>query len=120
MTNQINLTKGNLSHNIIDRGTSVYLNRKLWQIGAGIGLFSGITVLFGTVFTFVAEYFYGEKSHGVWMIFVAFILLGFGAHCLDKIEEMKKHRRLEFCRRHGVSNERFPKEIIANVKIEKS
>ncbi len=120
MTNQINLTKGNLLRNNSDRRDSAFINRTLWQIGASVGLFSGVAVLFGTIFLFVSEYFYGEKSHGVWQIFVAFVLLGFGAHCLDKIEESKKLRRLEFCRRHNISADRCSEKIIAATTTENS
>ncbi len=102
MTSQADLAKANFSRLIFDRRTSFSGNGKARQIGACVGLLGGAAIFFGTIFLFAAEYIYDEKSHGVAMIFVAFALLTGGAHCLDKIEESEKFRRLEFCRRHGI------------------
>lgn len=51
-----------------------------------------MTFLLGTIFLVVAEFLYGEKEHGIWLFPFAFVLLMFGAHCFDKISDIRKEK----------------------------
>ncbi len=39
----------------------------------------------------------------------SFILFGFAAHCLDKVDAADRALRLEYCRQHGLKDEDFEK-----------
>src|SRR6476659_10789372 len=42
---------------------------------------------------------------GVWLLLIAFPLLFLSAHCLDKIDSVKRQIRLEYCREHGFDDD---------------
>jgi hypothetical protein len=50
----------------------------------------GILVLLGAIFLNVFDLIAGDKPHGIWLFVVAYPLFALGAHCLDKLGEMKK------------------------------
>ena len=65
-----------------------------WFAAAFVCFGAGLVVLFGTAFLISFEYLSGEAGRGVWLFLVAFALLIFGAHCLDKYDESEKAARL--------------------------
>jgi hypothetical protein len=95
MTNQVfNQIKKPLAENVFayqhdDRDVIAETWTK-YHIGAYIGLIGGFVVLLGAVFLTVFEYFSGEKSHSFWLFLSIYPLFAIGAHCLDKISELKK------------------------------
>jgi len=42
---------------------------------------------------------------GIWLLVIAFPLLFLSAHCLDKVDSVERQIRLEYCKRHGLSDE---------------
>lgn len=75
-------------------------NWTIWHIGAGIGLLGGTLLLGCAVFLIIFQFLYSEKLHGSWLFFVVLPLWILGAHCFDKIEEIDKTRRIEYCRKY--------------------
>ena len=63
-----------------------------FHTGALVGLLGGFIILLGAIFLTVFEYLSGEKSHGFWLFFTIYPLFAIGAHCLDKISELKKQK----------------------------
>ncbi len=114
MTNNLSITKElQLSNRFAvakpvahKRSQTVWLN-----FGAGLGLAGG---LLGGVVGFlltgmswllgneVAASSVGQLA--TWLIFAMIPLMALGAHCLDKIEWIKKAEKIEFYRRHGLVN----------------
>lgn len=100
-----NSAENNLSKTFINKNeSSGGGNWTIWHIGAGLGLLGGLFVLVCAVFLTVFQYFYGEAQHGVWLYAIVLPLWITGAHCLDKAEEIDKARRIEYCRRHGMTD----------------
>lgn len=77
----------------------------IWHVGAGIGLLGGTFILACAVFLSIFQYFYGEVPHGVWLYVIVLPLWVVGAHCFDKVEELDKARRIEYCKQHGMTDE---------------
>jgi len=77
----------------------------IWHIGAGIGLLGGIFILACAVFLSIFQFLYSEKPHGSWLYAVVLPLWILGAHCFDKIEDIDKARRIEYCKKHGMTDE---------------
>lgn len=75
------------------------------HVGAGIGLLGGTFILACAVFLSIFQYFYGEAQHGIWLYAIVLPLWIIGAHCFDKIEELDKARRIEYCKQHGMTDE---------------
>jgi len=63
-----------------------------YHTGATVGLLGGFVVLLSAIFLTVFEYFSGEKSHSFWLFLAIYPLFAIGAHCLDKISEMKREQ----------------------------
>ena len=90
-----------------------FINRKevaegrwtIWHVGAGIGLLGGTFILGCAVFLSVFQYFYGEAQHGIWLYAIVLPLWIIGAHCFDKVEEIEKAQRINYCRQHGMTDE---------------
>lgn len=76
----------------------------IWHVGAGIGLLGGMLVLFCGAFLTIFQFFYSENPHGSWLFAVVLPLWVIGAHCFDKIEELDKARKIEYCRQHGMTD----------------
>jgi hypothetical protein len=81
----------------------------IWHIGAGVGLLGGTIILLLASFLSIFQYFYGEAQHGIWLYVIVLPLWIIGAHCLDKVEEIEKARRIEYCRRHGMTDDECDK-----------
>ena len=98
MTNQVfNQTDNSSTEDVFankhaDRDLT-FKNWTKYHTGALIGLPGGILILLGAIFLNVFDLMAGEKPHGIWLFFIIYPLFGFGAHCLDKISEMKKENK---------------------------
>ena len=79
-------------------------NWTIRHVGAGVGLLGGTCLLAGACFLTVMQHVYGEKTHGVWLFLMVLPLWIFGAHCFDQIERAEKAGKLEYCRKHGLSD----------------
>ena len=97
MTNQVfDQTKNPLAKDIfayrhIDRDVVAETWTK-YHIGAFVGLMGGLVILVGAMFLTVFEYFSSERSHSFWLFMTIYPLFAVGAHCLDKISELKKQK----------------------------
>ena len=88
------------------RSQTVWLN-----FGAGLGLAGGLLAgVVGFLLTGMAWLLGNEVAassvgqSATWLIITMIPLMAFGAHCLDKIEWIKKAEKIEFYRRHGSVN----------------
>lgn len=63
-----------------------------YHTGAFVGLIGGFVILLGAIFLTVFEYFAGEKSHSFWLFLSIYPMFAVGAHCLDKLSELKKEK----------------------------
>ncbi|HEY0461820.1 MAG TPA: hypothetical protein VGC97_21995 [Pyrinomonadaceae bacterium] len=95
MTRQVfNQTKNSATEEIfIPQAAARNLDADSWtkyHLGALVGLPGGILVLLGAIFLNVFDLAAGAKPHGIWLFVAAYPLFALGAHCLDKIGEMKK------------------------------
>jgi hypothetical protein len=77
----------------------------IWHIGAGVGLLGGMFILVCAVFLSIFQFLYSENLHDSWLYAVVLPLWILGAHCFDKIEEIDKARRIEYCKKHGMTDE---------------
>ena len=98
MTNQVfNQTNNSSTEDVFGNGhTDRDLISEKWtkyHTGALIGLPGGILILLGAIFLNIFDLMAGEKPHGIWLFFIIYPLFGLGAHCLDKISEMKKENK---------------------------
>ena len=97
MTNQVlnetktHLAKDIFAYNHVDRDEIGDVWTK-YHTGACVGLLGGFVVLLSAIFLTVFEFFSGEKSHSFWLFLALYPLFAAGAHCLDKISEMKRGR----------------------------
>ncbi len=95
MTNQIfNQTNNPLAENVSVNQHSKLISESWtkYHTGALIGLLGGFIVLFGAIFVNVFDLFSGEKPHGIWLFIAIYPLFALGAHCLDKISDLKKQK----------------------------
>lgn len=105
MTNHlVNSTKNTLPKTYINKKKSSGSNKTIWHVGAGIGLLGGTLLLFGGGFLVIFQYFSGEKPLGIWLFLIVLPLWILGAHCFDRIEEIDKAGRIEYCKQHGITN----------------
>jgi len=70
----------------------------IWHIGAGVGLLGGLLTLGFASFLTVIQFLYSENSHGSWLYMIVLPLWVLGAHCFDKVEDIDKARRIEYCK----------------------
>ena len=94
MTGRVfNHTKNPLTKNIFavksKEREAIAENWTKYHTGAIFGLLGGLVILLGAIFLTVFEYFAGEKSHSFWLFLSIYPLFAIGAHCLDKISELK-------------------------------
>ncbi len=94
MTNQfLNQTKNPLAENVFayqHKERDLFAESLIkYRVGAYMGLIGGFLILVGAIFLTVFEYFSGEKSHSFWLFLSIYPLFAIGAHCLDKISELK-------------------------------
>jgi len=82
----------------IKKKESAGRNWTIWHIGMGIGLLGGTFLLFSVVFLAIFQFLYSEEQHGNWLFAVVLPLWILGAHCFDKIEEIDRARRIEYCK----------------------
>ena len=82
-----------------------------WNLGAGLGLagglLAGITGFLLTGMSWLLGNELAASSVGktaTWLIIAMIPLMALGAHCLDKIDQVKRAERIEFGRRHGLLN----------------
>ncbi|MDQ3064587.1 MAG: hypothetical protein M3R14_17245 [Acidobacteriota bacterium] len=114
MTNNLSITKEfQLSNRFAvakpiehKRSQTVWLN-----FGAGLGLAGGLLAgVVGFLLTGMSWLLGNEVAassvgqSATWLIIAMIPLMAFGAHCLDKIEAIKKAEKIEFYRRHGLVN----------------
>ena len=81
----------------------------IWHIGAGVGLLGGMFILACAVFLTIFQFLYSENPHGIWLYAVVLPLWILGAHCFDKIEDIDKARKIEYCKKHGMTDEKCEK-----------
>jgi len=74
--------------NIIGPGWTKY------HTGALTGLLGGFIVLSGAILLNVFDLFSGAKPHGIWLFLAIYPLFALGAHCLDKVTEIKKRKKI--------------------------
>jgi hypothetical protein len=86
----------------------------IWYVGAGIGLLGGTFVLACAVFLTIFQFLYGEQPHGSWLFAVVLLLWIIGAHCFDKIEEIDKAGRIEYCKQHGMTDDDCEKQKLTD------
>jgi len=97
MTNQVfNQTNNPLAENVsVNQHSDRSLISGNWtkyHTGAFIGLLGGFVVMLGAIFLNVFDLFSGEKPHGIWLFVAIYPLFAIGAHCLDKISDLKKQK----------------------------
>ncbi len=102
MTNQVfNQTKipaakDNLAYQHTDHDIAADVWTK-YHTGASVGLLGGFVILLSAIFLTVFELFSGEKTHSIWLFLTIYPLFAVGAHCLDKISELKKrHENISY------------------------
>jgi len=78
--------------------------RTILHIGAGVGLLGGMFILACAAFLTIFQFFYSENPHGNWLYAVVLPLWILGAHCFDKVEDIDKARRIEYCKKHGMTD----------------
>jgi hypothetical protein len=111
MTNHFtNSVESTLPKTFINQKESSGSNWTIWHIGAGVGLLGGTFILVCALFLTVFQYLYSETPHGSWLFAVVLPLWILGAHCFDKVEEIDKARRIEYCKQHGMSDEECAKQ----------
>jgi hypothetical protein len=66
-------------------------------------------VLVCAVFLTIVQYLYGENLNDTWLYAIVLPLWILGAHCFDKIEEIDKDRRIEYCEKNGMTAEEYEK-----------
>lgn len=91
-----------------DRSASdepLFRQRRMWRIGillsGGLGIllsFVGILLSFETYTGLTGR---SVSSVGTLLLAASFPLLFLAAHCMDKVRDLDKCIRLEYCRRHG-------------------
>ncbi|MDQ3713640.1 MAG: hypothetical protein M3388_15655 [Acidobacteriota bacterium] len=81
----------------------------IWHIGAGVGLLGGMFILACAVFLSIFQFLYSEIPHGSWLYAVVLPLWILGAHCFDKIEDLDKARRIEYCKKYRMTDEECEK-----------
>lgn len=108
-THLLNSTNETLTKTSINTKEAARSPWTIWHIGAGIGLLGGTFVLFCACFLTVFQYFYGELPHGVWLYVIVLPLWIIGAHCFDKVEEIEKAKRIEYCRQNGMTDDECSK-----------
>ena len=88
--NQPKFTRANdvLAYRHADRDVVADVWTK-FHLGACVGLLGGFTVLLSAIFLTFFEYFSGEKTHSFWLFLSIYPMFAIGAHCLDKISELK-------------------------------
>ena len=114
MTNNLSITKGFQLSNKFTVAKPVEHKRSqtVWlKCGAGLGLAGGLLAgVVGFLLTGMSWLLGNEVAASslgqaaTWLIIAMIPLMAFGAHCLDKIEEIKKAKKIEFYRRHGAVN----------------
>ena len=111
MTNHFtNSASDALPKTLIDQKETPDGRWTIWHVGAGIGLLGGMLLLFCGCFLIIFQYFSGEKPIGVWLFLAVLPLWIVGAHCFDKVEEIEKTQRIEYCRQHGMADEECAKQ----------
>jgi hypothetical protein len=100
----LNIPEQRVSKAFVTKNESTRSNRPLWNLGVGIGLLGGTTLLFGAIFLTIFEYFYSEKPHGSWLFLAVLPLWIIGAVCLDKIEDAEKADRIEYCKKNPLKD----------------
>ncbi len=115
MTNHfVNSANDTLPNTFINKKEIPEERWTIWHVGSGIGLLGGLMLLFGGTFLIIFQYLSGEKQTGVWLFAVVLPLWIFGAHCFDKVEEIEKARRIEYCRQHGMTDDECAEQKLAN------
>lgn len=83
-----------------------------WHAGAALGLLGGL--LAGIIGFFLAILKSAEGNDiasadisrmATILIVLTIPMMMFGAVCLDKIEDIEKARRIEYCKQHGMTDE---------------
>ena len=116
MTGKLYLTKNRLTADTTVRGSRSDYRISFWNFGAGMSLAGGLIFLTGTIFLVVTESLYGEKEHGVWLFPTSFLLLMLGAHCLDKIDDIRKEKVADYKKRQHYA-ENVEEEICRNQRF---
>ncbi|MBS1796118.1 MAG: hypothetical protein JSS81_19860 [Acidobacteria bacterium] len=91
--------------------TNLCIRRKNWTnaliLSAGLGIATGVAGLIINalaLFGLLAENHF-LKALGIWLIVVTFPLGALSAHCLDRLESIKKALKIEYCRNNGLPDE---------------
>lgn len=95
MTNQVfNQTNNPLAENVSVNQPRNLVNATWtkYHTGALTGLLGGFVVMLGAIFLNVFDLFAGDKPHGIWLFIAIYPLFALGAHCLDKIGDLKKQK----------------------------
>lgn len=80
------------------------------SVGAGLGLAGGFAAGVAGFLLTVMSWLFGNElaasdvgKSATYLILAMIPLIMLGAHCLDKIDDLKRAKRIEFCRRHGLT-----------------
>ena len=95
MTNQVfNQTNNPLAENVSGNQPRKLISAAWtkYHTGALTGLLGGFVVMLGAIFLNVFDLFAGDKPHGIWLFIAIYPLFALGAHCLDKISDLKKQK----------------------------
>lgn len=87
MTDRLVNLKGKFQPKTTDK--KLVASYKLRMTGAAIGLFGGTSVFIATILLTIFDFLAREKPHGSWLFLAVLPLWIFGAHCLDKAEEVE-------------------------------
>lgn len=87
MTNRLENFKKKSEPKLTNEKLDVSL--KLRTMGAAIGLFGGTSVLIAAILLTIFDFFASEKPRENWLFFAVLPLWIFGAHCMDKTEEIE-------------------------------
>jgi hypothetical protein len=101
-----------VEHFPVDRGstTPLQISLKRWNVGLFLSALSGIlSGVGGIAIGFMAAGELVSPGDGFYttsaiLVGFSFILFGFAAHCLDKMEAVNKAMRLEYCRQTGLKD----------------
>lgn len=80
--------------------------KKLLMLGAVGGIVLGVLLSLIGIFLSIEVFAAHFETHRLEILFLvsSFVFLAVGAHCMDKIDKVRKPERVERCQRNGLSD----------------